>query len=903
MSTHDQRHRSVFQRLGQVFQFRSTPHHVEREIDAELGFHFQRQCESLIGAGMSPEAARREAHRRFGDVAEHRNHLCDIDRRRESMKRRGRWWEICKDNVRYGLRGLGASRGFTVTVIVTLALGIGANATMFGVVDRLLLSPPLGVVDPDTVRRVYVTRGFDRGNPFTAAALTYADVVDWATADGFDVTAFADRTLTYGRGEAARRLPVTLAAADFFELLGVETQLGRFFTDNEDTERAPTVVISDYLWQQELGGDAGILGRTLVMGEAEVTVIGVAPPGFTGISLRRVDAWLPLRSPASTLDPDVWETHRGYYWVRGLARLPDAAGVDAAGAEATAIHRAARADTDYDSGAFITMAPLVEARGPRASQESSVARWLTGVSAVVLLIACANVANLLLARALRRRREIGVRLALGISRSRLIGQLVTESLLLALLGGIASLAVAYWGSELMRSVLLPSVHWPESPINLRVIGFTFAVAAVAGVLAGVVPALQSSRPNLIDVLKTGGRDSGLRRSHTRTFLLVAQAALSVLLLVGAGLFVRSLNEVRGLDLGIDPDPVALAIPEIPGGSLTDEEATRFFRRAVERLGRLPSVQAVAASASTPFRTTWGERVRVPGVDELPELDTGGPYINAATPEIFDALGLHIVEGRGFLPHEDASTTPIAVVDESMARLIWPGESPLGKCLLIGEDEVPPCNEVVGVVESSRRQELIESEGMQYYVPLGQGVSVVPESLFIRADPESFDSLLPAIRTELHALLPGMRYATVRPYRDYIDPQARSWRLGASMFTVFGALALVIAAVGLYGVLAFNVAQRTHELGVRTALGATPGRLVGMVLVQAMRMTAVGIGIGLLAALAAGNLITPLLFNVSARDPLVLGTVAVTLGLVAAAAAALPAWRATRINPNAAFRVE
>ena len=239
MRARHQRKRRVFHRLGQIFQFRSTPLHVEREIDVELGFHFGRQVESLIEAGMSPDDARREAHRRFGDVAEYRNRLRDIDRRRESMQRRARWWEICKDNVRYGLRGLGASRGFTVTVIATLALGIGANATMFGVVDRLLLTPPQGVADPDTVRRIYTTRGFDRGTPVTATALTYADIVDWTAADGFDVTAFADRLLTYGRGDAARRMNVTFAAGNFFELLGIEIQFGRFFTDAEDTGRAP----------------------------------------------------------------------------------------------------------------------------------------------------------------------------------------------------------------------------------------------------------------------------------------------------------------------------------------------------------------------------------------------------------------------------------------------------------------------------------------------------------------------------------------------------------------------------------------------------------------------------------------------------------------------------------------
>ncbi len=452
-----------------------------------------------------------------------------------------------------------------------------------------------------------------------------------------------------------------------------------------------------------------------------------------------------------------------------------------------------------------------------------------------------------------------------------------------------------------NSALLPAVYWPSSPVNLALLRFTLGATLASGLLAGVVPALQASRPNLIDVLRAWERSGMTHQSRTRRVLLVAQAALSVLLLVGAGLFVRSLQEIRGLDLGIDPDQVLIVIPDLVAGGMDDTETTLFFRQAIERLQRLPTVEAVATSASTPFQSSWAERVRVPGLDELPRLQGGGPYINAASPAIFETLDLRIVEGRGFLPHENESTAPVAIVDELMARLLWPGESAIGNCLLIGEDEPPPCNEIVGIVESSRRQELIESATMQYYVPLGQGVALEPETLFVRADPEAFGALIPAVRSELHAMSPALRYVSVRPYNDYVDPQARSWLLGATMFTVFGCLALVIAAVGLYGVLAFNVAQRTHELGVRTALGAAPGQLVGMVLLQALRLTLVGVGLGVGIALATASWISPLLFNVSARDPLVLGGVALVLVVVAIVAAMVPAWRVTRIDPNLAFR--
>ena len=304
---------TVFQRLGQVFQLRSTPRHVEREIDAEIDYHFDRRVEALIDKGMSRPDAEREAHRRFGDVSEHRNRLGKIGRRRESMERRAQWWEISRENVRYGLRGLGKSRGFTVTVVATLALGIGANATMFGVIDRLLLSPPAGIVDPNDVRRLYITRGFDRGRPFRSATTTYADVNDWMAADSFHITTFSDRLVTFGRGDAARRVLASVTEANFFELLGVAPQLGRYFTDEENLSRAPVMVISDHMWRRELGADTDILGAQLTVRGADFTIIGVAPPGFVGINLDRVDAWFPLRSPANSNDPDTWETHRSYY--------------------------------------------------------------------------------------------------------------------------------------------------------------------------------------------------------------------------------------------------------------------------------------------------------------------------------------------------------------------------------------------------------------------------------------------------------------------------------------------------------------------------------------------------------------------------------------------------------------
>jgi predicted permease len=810
-----------------------------------------------------------------------------------------------RDNLGYAVRGLLRAPGFTAAVVITLALGIGINATMFGIIDRLLLSAPGQVKQPEQVRRVYVRLQQRRtGQLVHQRATPYLDFQDWEAASSFaSVAAYWSHDMTLGRGVEAVRLNVGLASASFLATLGIQPVLGRFFDESEDREGTAGVAVLSYgLWQSRFGGDPAVLGRKLDIGRASYTIIGIAPRGFTGIDLDQVDVWLPLHAFSVQRETERWKHSRGYYWIKVIARLDDGVAVEAAEAEATQLHRNGRRELIdrgyYDEDATVVLAPLVEARGPNASQESRVSVLLAGVSLIVLLIACANVANLLLARGLRRRKEIAVRLALGISRRRLMGQLLTESLALALLGGAAALLTASWGADFIRHILLPEVDWTASPVSTRVLTFTALAALATGVLSGIVPALQASRPDLTLDLKDSARAGMVRRSRTRVALLVVQGALSVVLLVGAGLFVRSLQRVEGLDLGLDPQAVYAQL-ELEPRERTSEEVQRIHQRALERLKVLPAVEHASASGGLPF---WGgsiEDVYVTGFDSIPEPPPG-PHIDMVTPGYFATLGIAMRRGRDFNDADRTGAPLVAIVNESMARGLW-GNEPLDKCFHIASADAP-CTRVVGVVADSHRMQVVETQKWVYYLPAAQHPAESPSAILLRGrgDPRG---LAQAVRRELLAGDPDIKYAVVRPLSEMIDPQLRSYRLGATLFSAFGLLALIVAALGLYSVLAFNVAQRTHEIGVRSALGATRRRIVTHILRESVTLAAIGIVIGLAIAIAAGGALAPLLYETAPRDPVILVLVTVALLLAAGAAGLVPASRAARIDPNAALRVE
>jgi len=896
--------------------FRPVGGRVRREVDDEFAFHLEMRTRELIAAGWQPEAARLEALRQFGDLEDARAYCRRIDEQRERHAMRMELFDTVRQDLTFSLRALRRSPGFTLVAVLTLALGVGANVTMFGIVDRLLLRPPAHVRDPELVRRLYFTE-LRRGEPHTVPNMSYPRYVALVESMRPEaaVAAFYDTELVLGEREVARRARVTLATASYFPLLGVRPAAGRFFTAEEDTPPvgARVAVIGHALWTDEYGGSPDAVGGTVTIAGSRFQIVGVAPAGFTGVGPERVDAWVPVSAlGGELLGPYVkepWHQAANAGWLRGIARLRSEDAIARGEQLATAAYRrtmesAGRAGAGVDSlRPRATLEPLLLERGPDRTPSARIAVWLAGMSFSVLLIACANVANLLLARALRRRRETAVRVALGAGRGRLVAQFLTEGMLLALLGGAAALLVAQSGGKLVRDILVPDVEWGSALLDGRTLALAGAAVVAAGLLTGLVPALQASAVDLAGSLKAGAREGGGRRSLTRGALVVVQAALSLVLLVGAGLFLRSLHAARSVELGFEPDRVLTVNLDLAGAGYSNDESVALYEQLHEQLARLPGVEHASLGVTEPFATTINYDITIPGRDSVRLPPSGPPRVNAVTPEYFTTMGTRLVAGRGIAPGDRRGAARVAVVNQTMARALWRGGSSIGERVCFPELEGGACFEVVGVAQDARWNSLRDAPTMQIYLPLAQNPSSLPlRVLYLRAAGEPA-AIARAVQREIRTLAPRVPFADVEPLAENLEPQMRPWRLGATVFTVFGVLALVLAALGLYGVIAYDVAQRMREMGVRVALGARAADVVRLVVGEGVRVAGIGVVAGTVVALAAGRWVGPLLFDTAPDDPLVLGAVALTLFGVSVAASLIPAWRATRVAPGVALRAE
>ncbi|HUQ81351.1 MAG TPA: FtsX-like permease family protein, partial [Gemmatimonadaceae bacterium] len=517
---------------------------------------------------------------------------------------------------------------------------------------------------------------------------------------------------------------------------------------------------------------------------------------------------------------------------------------------------------------------------------------------IVLLIACANVANLFLARTLRRRREIALRVALGVSRGRLIAQSLTESIVLSLLGCVVGVGVAQWGGLALRRLFLAETSRFDLVTDRRTLVAALAAALFAGLIAGIAPVMFTLRSGLGATLKSGAREGTYQRSLARSALLVTQGALSMALLVGAGLFVNSLQHVRGARIGFDPDQVLLVRRNFRGAEVSDSEQVRNGRQLLAVAQTIPGVERAAWVSSVPFMITSTTRLAVPGIDSVERL--GEFTYQQATTDYFRTMGTRIVKGRGFSADDRANAPPIVVVSESMARVLWPGADPLGKCIRIADSRA--CTTVVGVAEDVAHDAITETLHLRYYLPIEQFRPANGYAVMLRMTGDPVEAVEP-VRKVLQTVMPGQSYVTVRPMRDVVNGERRSWEVGATMFVAFGVLALAVAAVGLYGVIAYNVAQRMQELGVRVALGAQSGDVVRLVVGQGVRFAVLGVAAGAAIALAASRWVQPLLYAQSARDVGVFAAVGAVLVVVAVLASSIPARRATRVDPNTVLRSE
>jgi putative ABC transport system permease protein len=812
-------------------------------------------------------------------------------------------------DLRHALRALSRNPGMAAAAVICLALGIGANATMFGVVDALMFKTPAHVARPDGVVRIYYAYPGQTTGDFRHTQIagygTYEALRD--NTPGFkDVAAYWAATSSMGVGDDARPVNVVLVTASFFRALGTQPALGRFFaSDEERADRNKTIVLGYELWEGRFNGDRGIVGRTVDVGGQQYVVIGVAPAEFTGVDLKRVDAWLPIGVATTMFSPNAL-SHGNSFWLSVLGRLPDGVSRDVVAAQATAAFAAEHARNPHAKGVRVEFAPIPVGRGPSIGANTKVSLWLGLVSLLVLLVACANVANLLLARAVVRSREIAVRLSLGAGRWRITRQLLTESMVLAVIGAAAALLLTVWSSAFVRRVVIPDVPLLGHAVSLRILTFAGVVALGTGLVCGLAPALVMARSDLNAILKGESRGRGGHFLVQRT-LVAGQVALTVLLLAGAGLFVQSLRNIRGKDLGMELTHTLYATVDFRTAGMAAADANALYAQMAQRVRQVPGIRATSLSIGEPFRSGWGSWIVVPGVPEsIPNEGDISPLGRAVSAGYFEATGTRIVAGRTFTGAEHRSAAHVVIINESLAHKYWPHGNPVGACVHIDEPKSEPCVTIVGVVANSPTFQVTAEPADQLFVPIeshdagGHGDRIDAMEIRTAGSPVP---LVPAIRRAIQGVDAAIPFPSVQSLSEIIDPQYRPWQLGTDMFGAFGLLALLLAGVGLYGVLAYAVVQQTRDLGIRAALGAPRGTLVRMVVTRGLTTALVGAVVGVVAALGAGQFIASLLYNVSARDPFSLAAAAVALLLVAGVASYLPARRAARVDPMEALRAE
>ena len=876
---------------------------VRGDVDEELRFHFEERVDELMALGLDRETAERTAHEEFGDVSAVRADLRQIDERVARRHDRAEWVRSLASDFRYAARSLARTPMMAGAIVLTLALGVGLNAAMFSLLDVLYLRPPAGVAHPEGVHRIWVERSFESGQQFWPGFdyPTYRAIRDALGTTSATAIYAAPHSQPVSSGAGKSDAIISNVSAEFFALLGVRPARGRAFgaADDQLGQPANVAVISDAYWHRVLDGDADVLGGAITIGKARYTIVGIMPRGFAGVELDATDVWLPFAA-LEPVSAGTWWTNRNRNGFQVLIRPHEGVATGAIDARVTRVlHRSDLLYRPSDTLQIARLGSIIRARGPgRTQQEVGIAARLGGVAVIVLLIAIANVVNLLLSRAMRRRQEIAVRLALGISRGRLVRLLVSESVLLSLAAGVAALAAAWWGGSIMRALLLPDVHWASAPLHWRVLLFAIALAIAAGVLAGLVPALQSANPALTDALKSGVREGTVQRSRVRGALLVVQVALSMVLLIGAVLFLRSLSNVRGLDIGFDARELVFA--DVGFDAADTASNARLEQALGDIAGRLRTATGVKQVALASLRPMYAFSFTT----LFPDFDTTARTLPTATfavvsPEYFQAAGLRIVRGTGF----GGGAAQRILVNRAMADAFWPGENAVGRCVRLQKPDAP-CAMVSGVVETARRDKVIEDPKPQFYLPFGMPGfgGWKPRTVIVRADEAAQVLVGNEIRRELGLALPSAQIKITR-MTDELEPQYRPWKMGAALFTLFGLLAIIVAGVGIYSTVNYVVSQRTHEFGVRIALGAQMTDIARQVIGDGLRPVLVGVVVGIALALAGGRLIASLLYGVAPSDVRVLIEVSVGLVAVAIVAALVPARRAARVDPIAALRAE
>ena len=808
--------------------------------------------------------------------------------------------------LRYVFRRLVRAPGYALVVVLSLGAGMASVVAVLTVVDALFFRPPMGVRDPARVVGI--------GQWVNGERVAYPDYVDLrAAAHAFSkVGAFAVWNYSARVGGDVVPARGLLATYTLLPLLGVQPELGRGFAAREDQPGAQPVLLVSYdFWRQHLGGDMRALGAPIRLAGRFFTVIGVLPRYFTAPDLSPVDLVLPITNAPWFGGQDAL-TSRDYQWVRLVGRLRGRVTVEEASREATTIYRRANKDVrSVDQTTLgrliVPVRPIVIARREPNSPSAKVTLWLALLTTVLLLTACANVASVLLARNVRERRDVAVHVALGAANMQLVGRVLMEIALLIAASAVLAVALADRASRMLMSTLLSDTVGPP-PLDTRIIVTAAAVAVLAAVLCAIGPVARAFRVDPRADLAAGTLSSTRSQRNAFRLLLIAQLGLGVVLVSQAVLFGASLRNAMRVNVGIDLEHLLVADVDLHAAGLSASAAAAAVQRVLERLSALRGIAAAGLTNAAMVPGFLTLRVSIPGHDLLPAMSAAGaPSVSAVTSGYLDALGVRLLNGRALRDVDFELHRPISLVSDRMARLYWPNENPIGQCIRIGT--TAPCAIVVGVVSDRHNGPLDQKGGAEVYVPLGspavpKGIAEVFQgrevAVRVRGDPRRMEQ---AVRTTLLDAVPELTSVRVRTGNEYLDQQFRAWKLGASVLGVFGVLALLLAGIGVFGVSSQSVAQRTRELGVRGALGAPPSRLAALVFLESTRVAAVGVAVGIVAALAATRLTSAIAFGVSPVDPRIYGVAAAALTLITVAATVLPALRGASVDPLVALRNE